>query len=640
MPWRQGLEGPALTIAETDELPICVQAGPGTGKTFALMRRVARLMSEGADPRRVLVATFTRTAATDLLQKLQELGINGAEQIDAKTLHSFCFSVLAREEVFALTGRFPRPLLKYEETFLIADLATQFGGRRAVAKQLRAFSAAWARLQTDEAGWPHDETDAAFQNQLVSWLRFHNAMLIGELVPETLRYLRNNPMARELTDYDFVLVDEYQDLNKAEQELLDRIGSAGRMIVIGDHNQSIYSFKHAHPEGILNFESTRPGTTSVSLIECRRCGTQIVGLANALIAHNSGPRRILLPREGNPQGEVHIVQWPTLEDEMQGVANYIAASIQQGKAAAGQILILAPRRQIGYGIRDALNALGIPAHSFFHEEALEGDPGSMGAHDAQEAFTLLTLLAHPDDRIALRAWLGFDSQQLRSPAWQRIRSYCESNGSEPFDLLADLARGNALIANIKSLLPRYAYLIRRLDELADIKGRDLLSALFPEDTVWAEPLRTAIGEELDDDAEAKDILERLKTFITQPELPTDVDYVRIMSLHKSKGLTADLVVVAGCIEGLLPMLPDGLTGQELDRVIEEQRRLFYVALTRSTQTLIISSATTLPRALAYKMRARISGPRRGVNTRSIASRFIDELGPSRPVPIAGEALRV
>ncbi len=268
MPWRQGLEGPALVIAEADELPICVQAGPGTGKTFALMRRVARMLYEQTDPRRILVCTFTRTAATDLRQKLDELGVDGAERINAKTLHSFCFSVLARENVFTLTGRIPRPLLKYEETFLVADLADRFGGLTECRTRLQAFSAAWARLQTDEPGWPSDEIDRAFQNELRAWLRFHKAMLLGELVPETLRYLRNNPTAPELTAYDYVLVDEYQDLNKAEQELLDRIGSGNRMIVIGDHNQSIYSFKHAHPDGILDFEDRRPGTTGVDLAVC------------------------------------------------------------------------------------------------------------------------------------------------------------------------------------------------------------------------------------------------------------------------------------------------------------------------------------------------------------------------------------
>ncbi len=372
---------------------------------------------------------------------------------------------------------------------------------------------------------------------------------------------------------------------------------------------------------------------------CRRCGTQIVALANALISHNPGPNQVLLPRQGNPQGEVRIVQWSELAVEIEGIAEYIASSIQHAKASAGQILILSPRRQIGYAIRDALISRGIPAHSFFHEEALEGNPRKVGEHNAQEAFTLLALLADPYDRVALRGWLGFGIQQLRSNTWQRIRDYCENNGTEPFDLLADMTAGNIKIAYTNTLLPRFSELRRQLDLLADVKGDDLMQALFPANAHWAQAFRSAILETLDENAEPREILDGLKTFITQPELPTDVDYVRIMSLHKSKGLTADLVVIAGCIEGLLPFIPNDVTPQERDHIIEEQRRLFYVAITRAVRTLVISNAGTLPLELAHKMGARIGGYLRDNRTRSIASSFIDELGPTRPETITGEALQ-
>jgi len=124
--------------------------------------------------------------------------------------------------------------------------------------------------------------------------------------------------------------------------------------------------------------------------------------------------------------------------------------------------------------------------------------------------------------------------------------------------------------------------------------------------------------------------------ITQPELPTDVDYVRVMSLHKSKGLTADLVVVIGCIEGLIPTLPRDATPQEKLRALEEQRRLFYVAITRTRQTLVLSSVTRLPLADAYRMGAQVRGG--GNHAPTIASRFLNELGPSRPPATPGAAI--
>ena len=114
MPWDEGLEGPALEIARTDRNPVRVDAGPGTGKTFALMRRIWRLIAGGGDPRRLFVGTFTRTAASDLKKSLSDLGIPGVDNIRAGTIHAYCFGLLAKHEVFEWTRRTPRPLLSFE----------------------------------------------------------------------------------------------------------------------------------------------------------------------------------------------------------------------------------------------------------------------------------------------------------------------------------------------------------------------------------------------------------------------------------------------------------------------------------------------------------------------------------------------
>ena len=126
--------------------------------------------------------------------------------------------------------------------------------------RLQAFAAAWAREQDQEPGWAEDETDRRFQAVLDEWLRFHEAMLIGELVPVALRYLRDNPNCPERRQFDHVLVDEYQDLNRAEQSLIDLLSENGKLTVIGDEDQSIYeSFRYAHPEGISRFHETHEG---------------------------------------------------------------------------------------------------------------------------------------------------------------------------------------------------------------------------------------------------------------------------------------------------------------------------------------------------------------------------------------------
>ena len=626
--WDDGLAGPARKIAGLDHTPIRVLAGPGTGKTFALMRRVARLLQGGARANRILVCTFTRTAARDLEEELSALGVDGANAVRAGTLHGFCFGLLRREEVLEATGRVPRPLLDFEERFLLQDLNdATFGGIRERRRRLQAFNAAWARLQSEQPGWPIDPVDQIFQRNLSRWLRFHEAILIGELVPESLRYLRENPASPHRGVFNHVLVDEYQDLNRAEQDLLDLLAEVGHLTVIGDEDQSIYSFKYAHPQGIADFDKLHFRTHDEELIECRRCPTLVVELAGALIAHNHGRTpRDLLPRPNNPAGEVHVLQWPSIEAEAQGVAEIIRERIQSEEVEPGRVLVLAPRRQFGYAVRDALKCFGVSAHSFFHEEAL--DKG-----DAQEAFTLLTLLANREDRVALRCWCGFGSPSLRSTAWARVRMHCEECGESPWAALERLASGDLTISYTGQLVARFQELQRRIKELETSRGQALLDAVFPPHEDWTESIHSLDSIIEGDEFDAGELLERLRTQITQPELPTDVDYVRVMSLHKSKGLTADLVVVVGCIEGLIPMV-SGETPAEEASSLEEQRRLFYVAVTRTRRILILSSVTQLQRKVAYRMGAKIWGRNPNQST-TVASRFLNELGPTRPPAILG-----
>ncbi len=288
MPWNDGLQGQALQIAATPNSPLCVVAGPGTGKTFAMMRRLTRLLEiDHLDPQRILACTFTRTAAEDITRAIARLGVNGAEDIRTQTVHGLCFSMLSAQDVLEATARVPRPLLRFEERFLLQDLCKAgLGGVRDCGKKLLAFSAAWARLQHEQPGWPDNAADQAYQAALLAWLQFHEAMLIGELIPEGIKYLRNNPHSPYRSMFDHLLVDEYQDLNRAEQHLVDLLAN-GNLVVVGDEDQSIYSFKHAHPEGIVEFPGTHPNTEEAGLDQCRRCPHRIVAMANALISHNA-----------------------------------------------------------------------------------------------------------------------------------------------------------------------------------------------------------------------------------------------------------------------------------------------------------------------------------------------------------------
>ena len=635
--WSDGLDKASRRIAEIDASPLRVLAGPGTGKTTLLIRRVMRLLQNGADPSRIMLCTFTRTAAQDLQKKLGRLGVPEAQKTYADTLHSFCFSLLSKAEVFPLTGRVPRPLLEFEERFLLEDLkGTNNEGLRDLRERLSAFSAAWARQQNDDPGWPENAQDRKFLSALQAWLEFHECMLIGELIPEGLRFIRNNPVSPYRPSFDHVIIDEYQDLNRAEQALLDAIAVDGTITVAGDEDQSIYSFKHAYPEGIAGFHRTHEGTHDESLDRCRRCPQTIVSMANSLISYNpTRSERALCTSEENPDGDVFVVQWPLVDEEAHGLATFVARQIEIGQVEPGQVLVLAPRRQLGYMIRDALRQSGVAAYSFFHEEALEGNPNRAGKYAPQESFTLLTLLVRPEDRVALRCWCGFGSPSLRTGAWNQVRQHSEVSGDAPRLVLEHLRNGHLQLRHSKDLAERFALLQERLDALQGLQGSDLVDVLFPEGESWADPFRT-IAEVLGDDGTPAQLLDLLHRGATQPELPMDVDYVRVMSLHKSKGLTANLVIVSSCIDGLIPSIPENSTPEVKHRALEEQRRLFYVAVTRARRTLVLSSVIGIDRADAYRMRARVGSGHPIAQT--VASPFLNELGPDCPAAMSGSRL--
>ncbi len=162
MPWSDDLHGDALDIAASDASPLRVRADPVTGKTFTLMRRIARFLEQGAEPRQILVCPFTWTAAADLKEAVVVLNAPGSDSVKTPTIHSRCFGIPMRDDVLASTARAPRPLLEFGQRFLLEDLRGDgFGTIHDKRKRLKAFEVTWARLQDEQPGWPNSATDRA-----------------------------------------------------------------------------------------------------------------------------------------------------------------------------------------------------------------------------------------------------------------------------------------------------------------------------------------------------------------------------------------------------------------------------------------------------------------------------------------------
>lgn len=630
MAWNDNLEGQALAIASSNEKRIRVVAGPGSGKTFSLMRRIARLLERGVDPHSILLSTFTRTAAHDLKKELMTLGVAGADEVKAGTLHSFCFGILMKDAVLQITGRHPRPLFNYETEFALRDLQKKTGlGKRQLENNIKAFEAAWARLQSDIPGWPQDANDKAFHNTLISYLKFHKSMLIGEVIPEALKYLRYNPQAEERTMFQYVFVDEYQDLNKAEQELINTIAANCNFMVIGDEDQSIYErFRNAYPEGIRTFNKQHNGTVDYPLAVCRRCPTDVVKAADKFIQNNlNRDQRHLTPRPENPIGKIHSIQWPSFSDEKDGIVDFIKHRIKEG-TNPGQILVMCPRRDIGYAIKERLIEQGVEAHSFFSEEIFE-------KVNAQIAMSLLNLLVDRNDRVALRCWLGFGSPTANVTGYAKLMTYCEVKSISPYEAADLLYQRKISLSYSSHTIERFKILQKEFEKYNGKKVSEIISGLFPKTESWAFPFIELVDELDDEKHSVTDIQNKIRSNVINPEMPLDVEYVRIMSIHKSKGLTSDITIMCGVIEGLIPRVDNELQGEEAIRFIEEQRRLFFVGITRPRQELVISSVSRIPKTLAYRLGQNV--PRTmSLDTKAIASSFLSQLGDDFPDAIAGE----
>lgn len=639
------LDDRSTFIANTDNTPLRVIAGPGTGKTYSLMRRVERLLGQHVDPKRILFVTFTRTAAASIKEDLAKSSVLNATSIVARTLHSLCLQILQSSGYLSQQERTNRLLLEFEKTFLLTDIGTdsRFKGYKDAKERLKTFEAGWAKENDDEPGQIKDESDQVYLHLLMGWLMFHKAMLIEEIIPHTLKYLRANPLAPELKLFDHVLIDEYQDLNKAEQAIVDLFGGRSALVVVGDIDQSIYEIlRNAYPFGILELHKRfrQVEVNEVDIEVCQRCPANIIDVANSLIKENQVRRKeyFIKPSDPSSIGKISVVQWDDVEQECIGIGNFIQHRLERGEVIPDDVLVLCPRKVYGAFLKEYLNKAGIGVHFTFREQLFDGNP-KQDEYFVEEAFTLLRLAADKYDRVALRCWLGFGDSNLLSSEYKSLQSYCYAQNMHPIDYLGEMLNNGLLIPYDDHLASRYQLLQSHLKSLEELTDYQKFMRLFPRILDWTEPVHQ-ITKHIDENTTLSEIIEIIESNSVRPEVPLVAGSVRMMSLHSSKGLTAKLTIVIGCINGMIPKLPDSeMSLKDRQRLLEEQRRLFYVAITRTQSELVLSSCLSMPYELAKKSGVQILNRAKGSKNsqpRTQASSFLGELGSACPPAISGE----
>ncbi len=535
----EGLDPEQREVASSPLGPMCVLAGAGTGKTRAITHRIAYGVHAGAyDARRVMALTFTARAAGEMRARLRTLGL---PVVQARTFHSAALRQLHYFWPQAVGG--PAPEVLASKASVVAEAAARLHLQldRTVLRDL-ASEIEWAKVSmlTPETyrGAAQRARREPAELDLTAMARLYEAyeevktargvIDFEDVLTLTVGILsdRDDVAAQVRSQYRHFVVDEYQDVNKVQQALLDLwVGGRGDLCVVGDPAQTIYSFTGASPRHLTQFPQRHPDAATVALVRNYRSSPQIISLANTVLAagQRSGRSvRLRAQREAGPEPE--LASYPDDAAEAAGVADRVR-TLMDGGVSADQIAVLYRINAQSEPLEQALSAADIPFQ-------IRGGERFFQRKEVRAALVLLRGALRSDDGSVP---LGHLVRDVITPAgWSPRRP---AGG-------ATLDRWQSLDA-----------LARLADEFAEVDGVAL-----------------------------RDFVAELDRRASEQHAPT-VEGVTLASMHAAKGLEWDAVLVAGCSDGLVPF--SMAEGRE---AIEEERRLFYVALTRARRHLYLSWA--------------------------------------------------
>lgn len=563
---------------------ILVAAGPGTGKTFTLVARIAHLVKVlGAAPEKMVAISFTNRAAGELRQRLaQKLG-DAAGPLRADTFHGFCLEWLRRDSPGLAVLRDEERELYIRKTFP----GLNEGEQHLLVRELAVYRDA---LNRGTAG-----TEQSLSGALLAYLASlagNNVVDLDLIVPRFLDLLRQDGAfrTRVLERLDFLFVDEFQDLNHPQYELVLFLAEKARLFAIGDPNQAIYGFRGSSLDYFRAF-SLLPGVVTLALIRNYRSAPAVIHGATAVIRHNrhsgdtellaesTSPATIELHTAGSARAEAEFVV-RRIEEIMGGISGFSLNSGRGGDTTStrsfADIAVLVRLRQVAEPIVEALERRGIPvqmigATPFYMLPGLRPLFHHLQAGSAENTLAgFLALLKELPGITPSAISLLEKALPVRSPDFFSIAQEC----SLPARVSKTIANTRASIENFRQAAHREgiaAPLARLMAGLhIDPAGEDgarllALAGVFGADlAAFLEHLRqNARAAVYDDRAEA----------------------VSVMTMHAAKGLEFPVVFLAGLEEEIIPCTIASPHSDE-----EEERRLFYVAMTRSQETLILSCA--------------------------------------------------
>jgi DNA helicase-2/ATP-dependent DNA helicase PcrA len=629
-PHLDGLNPEQLEAAAHFEGPILVLAGAGSGKTRVLTSRVCHLIHEhGVPPDRILAVTFTNKAAGEMRERIGRLLGSEPGGMWIGTFHAIGARLLRRHA----------DRLGWDRTFSIFDAEQSLRHMKSVQDSVGLDPKRWspkairneisaAKNQLVDATTFANENEGSFDLFVRNVARVYpeydkslhaqNAFDFDDLLVKPVELLEANPelLERYRERFAFVLVDEYQDTNRAQFRFVELLaGEHGNLMVVGDDDQSIYGWRGADIRNILDFEQSFPSARTVRLERNYRSTQRILDAANLVIAENVNRKGKTLRTERTGGERITLVETFDENDEARWIVDEIESRTRETPGLAySAIAVLYRTNAQARALEDGFRREGIPYQ-------VVGSVRFYERREIQDVLAYLRLISNPRDAIAFGRVVNYPRRGIGLTSQEHLSRFAAEHDISLLEASQRADEVPGLRAAATRSLTRFAELIQRfsvraaqatvgtvLEEL--VEDLDLVRHLYdegPEGEDRARNVSELIAGAVDFDAtqiqsvaeEDIDTFTELDLFLQQVALVADVDRldpnadtVTLMTLHNAKGLEFPIVFIAGMEEGLFPL---GRAYDDPDS-LEEERRLFYVGITRAEDKLSLSWARQRRRA--------------------------------------------
>lgn len=592
------------------EGPMLIMAGAGSGKTKVLTCRVANLLQKGVRPYRILAITFTNKAAAEMRERVNNMSGPAAKDVWLFTFHAFCARFL-RMEIDKLPG--------YGGNFAIYDTADSQNlikqilkemnlddkrfqpsgilSRISNAKNALQDAAAFAR----QAGDFYEQKVADIYSRYEQKLQLNNALDFDDLLMLSIKLLQENKEVREKYQdrFDYLLVDEYQDTNHAQYLLTKFLAAKHRNIcVVGDADQSIYGWRGADIQNILDFEKDYPDAKVIKLEQNYRSTQIILDAANAVIENNTGRKPKNLWTENKSGADIIYFQAVDERDEARFVIEQLQNLQRTENKKLGDMAILYRTNTQSRIFEEMLIKSGISYN-------MVGGLKFYERKEIKDIIAYLRVIFNPADSLSLLRIINVPKRGIGDASLAKIQAYAAASNVSLFEAVSNAAAIDGLSSRFVSKLDDLAGIIFELMNLAnEAPVEDLIDRVL-HDTGYLEELeneRTPQAQSRIDNLHelisvaqefaASEEENNLENFLAHVALVSDIDdtelgedAITLMTLHSSKGLEFPVVFLVGMEEGLFPHARTLMDETE----IEEERRLCYVGITRAKEKLFLSS---------------------------------------------------